>query len=85
MQNLYILGAPEITANLYCNFVCLYCVIFSKYLREHMDRRVVSQQVLKKQDRYILHLSHFLCQPILLSSRQIKKNTPVTDWPTENA
>ena len=31
-----ILGDPEVTANLYCNFPCLYwkgCVIFSIYLR----------------------------------------------------
>ena len=32
----YILGYPEVTANLYCDFVCTYwegCVICSIYLR----------------------------------------------------
>ena len=38
-----ILGAPEITANLYCNFVYLYWEgsgIFIIYLRKYMARRV---------------------------------------------
>ena len=36
VTQIIILGDPEVTVNLYCNFPCLYwkgCVIFSIYLR----------------------------------------------------
>ena len=45
-----VLGASEITANLYCNFVYLYwegCVICSTYLRLYMERLLSIYEIKK--------------------------------------